>query len=294
MRILFVALVLLLLSRQPVTAQEREKTSSKSTGMEFIVVPPGDFVMGSPETEMGFGNKRRSDETQHKVKLTKTILLGRHEVTQDEFEKVMKYNPSKFKGDPTKLPAEEVSWYEAVMFCNRLSELDGREPFYEITKIEKSQNNITKAEVKAKGGKGYRLPTEAEWEYACRAGTTSTFAFGDSLSFEQANLDESDPFAGKNGRSRRKTVDVRMFEGNAWGFKNMHGNVWEWCWDFPNPDTKEDLVDPDGRTSGSWRVTRGGAFQNVAGVMRSAHRNSTDPSGKGYDQGFRVAATLSE
>ena len=173
---------------------------TNSVGMKLSLIPRGQFVMGSPPKE----EWHRPDETQHRVTLTKAFYMGATEVTQGQWKALMGKNPSFFTGDD--LPLETVTSEEAAEFCRRLS------------KKEK---------------KRYRLPTEAEWEYACRAGTTTPFFTGDTISTEQANYDGNHTYAGgKKGVFRETTTEAGKFPPNAWGLHEMHGNVWEWCADW--------------------------------------------------------------
>src|SRR5262249_39654904 len=197
-------------------------------------IAPGKFAMGMQTSEpILYGN-----ETEHEVEITKPFYLGTFEVTQEQFEKVMGRNPSLFsatgsrkkdvKGLETKtFPVEDVEWAEAVEFCKKLSELP--------------------EEVKA--GRKYRLPTEAEWEYACRAGTTTPFAFGNNLTLDQANFDGRFENAGPQpAKWLGRPSAVGSYKPNAWGLYDMHGNVWEWCQDWYQPDyyTKSPKQDPPG------------------------------------------------
>ena len=223
-----------------------------SIGMVLVPIPAGEFQMGSPETEEG----RMDNETEHLVKITKAYYLGAYEVTQEQYEKVMGNNPSDSKGENK--PVEKVSWNDAVMFCQKLSEKEGVE---------------------------YRLPTEAEWEYACRAGTTTTYSFGDDVS-------QLGDYAWYGGNSNGSRHPVGGLKPNAWGLFDMHGNVWEWCQDrYGKYEPERMLFDPTGPESGSRRVLRGGAFANRAVHVRAAFRNLDGPSYRIHYLGFRLART---
>ncbi len=234
------------------------RTFTNSIGMKLIEIKPGEFTMGSPETE----KDREDDETQHKVKITKPFMLGVHEVTQKQWQAVMGNNPSYFKGDD--LPVETVSWDDATEFCRKLSE---------------------------KEGKKYRLPMEAEWEYACRAGTTTPFHTGRTIGTAQANYDGTSTYgSGVVGVYRQKTTPVGSFPPNAWGLHDMHGNVWEWCGDWYGPYPAGDVTDPTGPTNGDGlRVLRGGAWGSNPGFCRSAFRGWGGPGCRYDGGGFRVA-----
>ena len=189
-------------------------------GMEFVWVEPGEFMMGSPRDE----EDRDDDETQHRVKITKGFFLGATEVTQAQYEDLMDENPAWFKGDDN--PVETVSWHDAVKFCQALSR---------------------------RGDGEYKLPTEAQWEYACRAGTTTPFYCGETISTDLANYDGDYTYGnGRKGTYRGKTTEVKSFPANAWGLYDMHGNVLEWCSDGYDSDYYEnsDKEDPKGPDSG--------------------------------------------
>ena len=210
---------------------EEKEDLGKDVKLEMVLIPAGKFMMGSPASE----KKRQNDETQHEVTLTKPYYMGKYEVTQEQWEEVMGKNPSSTKG--AKLPVTDVSW-------------------------EDSQDFIKKLNTKTSGG--YRLPTEAEWEYACRAGTTTAYSYGDNLTKNDANID---------GDSIKA---VGGYKPNAFGLYDMHGNVWEWCSD----------VDDD---VGSSRVRRGGSWYNDAAFCRTADRRTGDPPHRTYNYGFRLA-----
>jgi formylglycine-generating enzyme required for sulfatase activity len=172
-----------------------ETHKSKSIGLKMVRIDAGDFHMGSPATETA----RRADESRHRVRINKPFWLGVHEVTQEEFQQVMKSNPSWFapKGEgkakvggltTDQFPVERVTWYEAIEFCNALSKRDGFAPYYKLAAVKREEGALTSATVTMAGGNGYRLPTEAEWEYACRAGTTTAFHLGPEVKRGEANL----------------------------------------------------------------------------------------------------------
>jgi formylglycine-generating enzyme required for sulfatase activity len=218
-------------------------------------------MMGSPETEKG----RKENETQHEVTISKDYYLGVYEVTQAQYEKVMGKNPSSFPvakvgNENADLPVENVSWHDAVRFCKKLSDLPEEK----------------------KAGREYRLPTEAEWEYACRAGSKTAYAFDD----EEGLLPEYGWFS---RNSSRRTHTVGLLEPNAWGLYDMHGNVWEWCSDRYGDYPKGAVSDPSGPKEGSYRVFRGGGWSLGAAFCRSACRDGLAPSIRINVIGFRVA-----
>jgi formylglycine-generating enzyme required for sulfatase activity len=214
-------------------------------GMELVWCPPGSFIMGS-----GQGN----DFSAHPVILTKGFYLGKYEVTQEQYEKVMGKNSSQFKGD--KLPVVQVSWNDAVEFCD------------ELNKKERIPR-----------GWEFALPTEAQWEYACRAGTTTAYSWGDNITPQLANYNDS----GIN-----KTVEVGSYKANPWGFFDMHGNVWEWTADWRGDYPSSSVIDPPGPSNGSSRVNRGGSWLHAGTTLRSAYRSNHSPSSRNNFIGFRV------
>ena len=185
--------------------------------------------MGSRVLELQASAEERP---RHQVRLTRPFLLGMYLVTQCEYEQVTGENPSHFRGDD-RLPLESVSWFDAVNFCNRLSDLEGLEPYYDIDEQH----------VRVGGGAGYRLPTEAEWEYACRAATTTRWYHGD----DQEQLSESAWFDENSGQ---QTHPVGEKLPNAWGLYDMQGNVWEWCWDWYGKYGRAVTEDPTGPSGG--------------------------------------------
>ena len=229
-----------------------------SIGMVLVPIPAGEFMMGSSESEEG----RDDNETQHRVTLTEPFHLGRTVVTQGQWKAVMDTTP--WKGKPNvkegdDYPATWVKWDDAVEFCEKLSEKEGVE---------------------------YRLPTEAEWEYACRAGTTTMYSFGDDESQlgEYAWYSKNTIFFGKEEYAHI----VGQKKPNKWGLYDMHGNVFEWCQDWKAEYPSGDVTDPAGPASGSNRAFRGGCWSDDAGICRSANRFLSTPSSRDFFLGFRV------
>jgi formylglycine-generating enzyme required for sulfatase activity len=238
----------------------------------MVLIHGGTFIMGSPENEID----RDDDEPQHKVTVS-SFYMGRTEVNQKDYKEVMGINPSSFKGD--NLPVEGVTWFNAIEFCNRLSDLEGLTPAYTV-----KGTNVTWD----RSADGYRLPTGAEWEYACRAGTQTPFSTGNNITTKQANYDGFPYNNNPKGTIRDRTVEVKSFAPNAWGLYNMHGNVWEWCWDLYGEYASGDQIDPVGASSGSERIVRGGGWRVHAQYLRSANRYKVSPSHASNGLGFRL------
>jgi formylglycine-generating enzyme required for sulfatase activity len=258
---------------------------TSATGIELRLIPAGTFTMGSPEDEP---DRNADREGQHQVTLTKDFYMGKYQVTQEQYQAVTGSNPSGFKtavngesGTPGKLPVETVSWYDAIEFCNTLSAQEGLSPYYIIDKSQTDPNNTSDWDSKKwtitvnSTANGYRLPTEAQWEYACRAGTTTAFNTGETISYNTG-------WYGNN--SGGKTHQVGLKPANAWGLYDMHGNVWEWCWDWFKEDITTDNADPAGAVTGDGRVFRGGGWD-----PRSARRENTIASSASCGLGFRLA-----
>ncbi len=227
------------------------KIITNSIGMKLVYIQPGEFMMGSPSSEV----KRDSDEPQHKVEISKGFYMGIYEVTQAQYRAVTGKSPSKFKGKD--LPVEGISWNDAIEFCEKLSKMDG---------------------------KTYRLPTEAQWEYACRAGTTTPYNTGKTISTDQACYENDE------------TTEVGSFKSNPWGLYDMHGNVWEWCSDWYDKDYNGNSrsIDPTGPASGTYHVLRGGSWQYGLRNCRSANRGwDLSDDRRGHD-GFRVVISLDD
>jgi len=232
---------------------------SAEFGMDFVRIEPGSFIMGSPLEEPG----RSSDEKLHQVTLTQSIYIQTTEVTQKQWEAVMGNNPSGFSNCGDDCPVENVSWDDVQEFIRRLNNRESPEK--------------------------YRLPTEAEWEYVCRAGTGTPFPFGRCLSTEQANYNGNYFLTGcSKGKNRKSTLPVASLKANAWGLYDMNGNVWEWCQDWYDEYPSDSVSDPSGPPTGSYRVCRGGSWKHEARKCRSANRNRYAPSFKGNNIGFRL------
>jgi formylglycine-generating enzyme required for sulfatase activity len=232
--------------------------------MKFVWIKPGSFMMGSHN---GNGDARqeeklrRPDEFQHKVTLSKGFYMGMYTVTQEQWKEVMGNNPSHFKGEKN-LPVESVTWDDCQEFIKKLREKDK---------------------------KLYRLPSEAEWEFCCRAGTTTPFHFGETISTDQANYYGEAVYGdGKKGVFREHTMPVGSFPANAWGLHDMHGNVFQWCQDWYGNYPKKDAVDPTGPEKGDFRVLRGNSWTLPPEFCRSAYRNWNLPGNSYSSYGLRV------
>jgi formylglycine-generating enzyme required for sulfatase activity len=265
-------------------------TPGTSGLVAMVQIPGGTFTMGSPTTEPN----RQPFETQHTVTLT-GFSMGKYPVTQEEYQKVMGSNPSNFKaavsgesGTPGKLPVETVSWYDALVFCNKLSISEGLSPAYSIDgktnpaewgTVPTSSDAAWNTVAIVNGSNGYRLPTEAQWEYACRAGTTTAYNTGATI---------SDNTGWYNANSGDKTHQVGKKQANSYGLYDMHGNVYEWCWDWYDDYASGAQTNPTGPTSGTSRVRRGGSWGNPAEALRSAYRVYFDPHNRYVYIGFRL------
>jgi len=230
-------------------AWREEEDLGNGVSLEMILIPAGNFKMGSPASEKG----RYDDETQHEVTLTKSFYMGKYEVTQEQWEAMMGDNPSDTKG--AKLPVTDVSWEDCQEFIKKL-------------------NGITKGK--------YRLPTDAEWEYACRAGTSTAYSFGAKIRPKDANYDDS---------GIDQPVSVGSYKPNTFGLYDMHGNVWEWCEDWFEDYPAGAVIDPKGPAKGEYRVLRGGSFDGNVSRARSSYRTTYSPSSRYGDVGFRLART---
>jgi formylglycine-generating enzyme required for sulfatase activity len=239
----------------------------------MVRVAPGRFTMGSPPDEAG----RDEDEAQHAVTLTRGFWMGQTEVTQRLWRSVMGTRPSKFRGDAR--PVEQVSWCDAVAFANRLSAREGLPVAYQG--VEGCEATAGASVAWDRASVGYRLPTEAEWEYAARAGGASVYAGGDDLG----------AVGWTEGDARGATRPVGQKAPNAWGLHDMTGNVWEWCWDVYGP-TSGASTDPVGALDGPRRVDRGGSWLFDARNARVAVRDRNTPDRRSGDIGVRLVRTI--
>ena len=222
---------------------------ANSIGVKLAYIPAGEFLMGSPESE---ADRDYDESPLHRVKISKSFYIGIYQVTQDQYASIMEKTPSTFNG--YNLPVEQVSWYDVTEFCKKLSR---------------------------KEGKIYRLPTEAEWEYTCRAGTSTPFYFGETINKDLANY---------GGNYRERTTQVGIFPPNAFGLYDMHGNVWEWCHDWHSADyySRSPAVDPQGPPKGQYRILRGGFWGDFPRGCRSALRFKLAPGTRNSHGGFRL------
>jgi formylglycine-generating enzyme required for sulfatase activity len=231
-------------------------------------------MMGSPVDE----HARDYDEVQRSITVS-SFYAAPYEVTQREYQRIMRTNPSHYKG--RNLPVESVSWFDALEYCNRLSIREGLNPVYQFDGL-----NV----IWDRNANGYRLLTEAEWEYACRAGHNTPFNTGNNITTSQANYNGNFPYNNnEQGIFLEATAPVGSFTANSWGLYDMHGNVFEWCWDWYGHYTPADNINPAGPQSGSYKVIRGGSWFNGADILRSAYRGIYIPQSGNERIGFRIA-----
>jgi len=235
-----------------------EPTLTNSIGMGVVLIPAGTFMMGSPDSD---ATAYDNEKPAHSVTISQPFYLGRYAVTQVQWEAVMEVNPSRFTGDRNR-PVERVSWEDTQEFIRRLSIRDG--------------------------GTRYRLPTEAEWEYACRAGSQTAYSFDSDPSLLNTYGWYDKNSGGFFGSILSKTYPVGQRQPNAWGLYDMHGNVWEWVYDWYKAYNLEPVTDPQGPATGSYRVIRGGSWSNNARLCRSAFRLHLTPGSRDERLGFRL------
>jgi formylglycine-generating enzyme required for sulfatase activity len=253
-----VATVALTLSAPPtLLGPTGRKWVEPVTGMRFVLLPGGTYQMGSPPGERW----RESQEVLHEVTISRPIYVGQHEVTQEQWRIVMGTQPSRFRG-ALALPVENITWLEARQFLQRLT--------------ARSENGI------------FRLPTEAEWEYACRAGTMTAYGIGAAISSSDANIDPRAPDDTSPDAPDTGTRPVGSYRANPWGLFDMHGNVWEWTSDAHCAYGKAPARDPQATCDSPLKVIRGGSWRFRADSARCALRYTHAPVDRGYSLGFRV------
>ena len=253
-----------ILKRQLETVRFFQENLGNGADLDMVSIPAGEFVMGSPENELG----RDSDEGPQRTVSIPSFFMGRFPITQAQYQAVIGENPSHFQEDVANRPVESVSWNDAMAFCEKLSKLTRR---------------------------NYRLPSEAEWEYACRAGTVTPFHFGPTITPDLANYDGDHTYgSGPKGKYRRQTTEVGCFPPNAFGLYDMHGNVWEWCQDVRHENYKGAPNDGSAWIEGGnqeQRQLRGGSWSRTPRLCRLANRNFNHVDHRHNVIGFRVACS---
>jgi len=268
---------------------EKLTTTISAKGIKLRRIPGGRFYRGSHDSDEYL---RNNEHPQHKVIIPHNLFFGVYPVTQKQFQELMEYNPS-IATENEDCPVEGVTWFSAVEFCNKMSEAESLSPYYALKAVRKRANgSIEGAKVTILGGDGFRLPTEAEWEYACRAGSVSPWCFGDQV------LDVGN-YAWYYDNSSMETHPVGQRKPNSWGLFDMHGNVMEWCYDWYNElhyqqFAEEEAENPTGPDDGTAKVLRGGAWQFGAEATRCAYRNSSTPDAVAAVIGFRVCRTATD
>jgi formylglycine-generating enzyme required for sulfatase activity len=241
----------------------RSELSDYSVPANMLWIDGGSFRMGN--------SKGEEDEQPVHVTHVSGFYMGKAEVTQKEYETIIGNNPSSMKGD--NLPVTNVSWFDVVEYCNKLSGKSGLTPAYSGSNDNISCNFTAN---------GYRLPTEAEWEYAARGGNRDMF------SFAYAGGNTVDVLGWHTGNSEQRSHEIATKQPNSLGLYDMSGNVWEWCWDWYSAYTLREATNPQGAARGENRVTRGGSWSSDASQLRSAYRNPATPASNYQDVGFRV------
>ena len=266
---------------------ESEKEFCVRMAKEMVLIPKGEFIMGALEDDSDAYDR---EKPRHKVTLTQNFLIGKYQVTQVLWESVMGSNPSRFNG--ANRPVEKVSWFDCVLFCNKLSELEGLEPVYgglgdyqvdDDQNMDEDEIEELSTEITCNwNAKGYRLPTEAEWEYAARSGQQ----------FKYAGSDNVDEVAWYGDNSGRETHPVGQKKPNGFGLYDMSGNVFEWVWDWYDDYSGQNGTDLVGVESGQNRVNRGGSWFGYARGTPVSYRNYNLPDYRYYYVGFRPGRTL--
>ena len=292
------------------TAYPQAKREQAIISENFVFIGGGAFMMGSPEDEPNREHPYAyyAGETQHSVTVS-SFYMSKYQVTQKEWYDVMgtTLRQKKFKkdeagplyGEGDDYPMYLVSWYDAVEYCNKRSLKEGLTPAYDIDKKRRDPDNKSEYDdikwwvERNPEANGYRLPTEAEWEYACRAGTTTPFNTGNYITTDQANFDGRYPYNNDTkGIYRKSTTPVGSFAPNQWGLYDMHGNVWEWCWDWFDGYANSQSSDPVGPVSGEQRMIRGGSWGSNGQFLRSAYRRSKYSYYRDNLIGFRVVRAV--
>ena len=296
-----------------------ERNVTAKSGIELVLIPPGEYLRGTSAADVATLLKAdaqlkatyfAAEQPQHGVRITQPFYMAKFETTQEQFEKLLERNSAAFSamGDrksrvtgmnTADFPVERVTWYDCIEFCNKLSEAEGKSPCYALSDIERSHDeSITSATVGMVQGTGYRLPTEAEWEYACRAGTTTVFHFGNQLNAEQANVNGKYPFGTTTeGPYLWRTNKVGTHAANNFGLHDMCGNVWEWCQDGYGESAygefaSKTAVDPVVEGGVPFRVLRGGSWYSNGRFARSASRFKMIPGSQHNIYGFRVVCAI--
>ncbi|WP_168219329.1 formylglycine-generating enzyme family protein [Limnoglobus roseus] len=249
--------------------EQLAKIVVNDVGIRLALLPAGLYEMGADAE--GDPLARPNEAPAHRVVFSATVYMGVSPVTQAEYQRVTGRNPSTFTGDQggPDNPVEGVSWHDAVNFCTAL----GRRP------------------AERQAGRTYRLPTEAEWEFACRAGSTTIYSSSNDLPLSQANFCGAyGPDGGPRSPARGRTSPVGAYPANLFGLHDMHGNVWEWCQDWYAEDYYETspLQNPPGPPEGRFKVTRGGSWRSLAASCRASYRNAVTPNNRDAYTGFRV------
>ena len=292
-------------------AAAKSKGIPNTSGMKLCLIPAGEFMMGSPKKELG---RAANEGPQHKVRITKPFYIGATEVTQGQWTKVMgttfkELSDKNWKNRPAvapNLPMYWVSWFDSLAFCNKLSEKEGRKPYYKLTNIafeNYGKGALDRADVEILGGNGYRLPTEAQWEYACRAGTTTALSNGKDLTSADKlcpNLDKIGWYGGNMDKTSQKThiAPAGSKQPNAWGVYDMHGSMLEWCHDefdakfYEKSPVDDPVIHPSDKVRNKSAVLRSGCFFLPPNCCRSAWRIPAGTCARYPHIGFRVVVSV--